>query len=404
MYHHPKPFYRPHRKRWYVQLDGKHVNLGPDEAEAWEKYHAIMAEREETPQPFAGQPKPPVDGGTFVVSVLDRFLEWLSKRVEEGTKAKRTYDWYFRYLQAFTTFETTEYKVNELTLDRLKPIHVYEWVDAQPGWKTGKRGAMTSVQRALSWWAKATGGTSPLAGLEKPQQGRREQLVSPEQYRELLDLVKDQEFRDLAELSWETGARPHELFTVEASYVDLAAARWIFPVKESKGKKIQRVVYLTDHALEITRRLVEQHPTGKLLQTSEGSPWCVSSVKCRFQRLRLALGRKRLQSVPELVPPKVKRLTKTERQDPLRWSEHRNHVLARRQEVNRLAWLKGDRYSLYSIRHSFCTFALSAGRLDAVTVAMLMGHRDTTMISRHYSHLAQRPEYMRDAARKAKGA
>ena len=42
------------------------------------------------------------------------------------------------------------------------------------------RGAMTSVQRALNWAARAgllkcVGGKSPLASLEKPQQGRREQ-------------------------------------------------------------------------------------------------------------------------------------------------------------------------------------------------------------------------------------
>lgn len=38
----PQPFFRPKKNRWYVQLDGKHVNLGPDEKAAWEKYHAVM--------------------------------------------------------------------------------------------------------------------------------------------------------------------------------------------------------------------------------------------------------------------------------------------------------------------------------------------------------------------------
>ena len=47
---------------------------------------------------------------------------------------------------------------------------------------------------------------------------------------------------------------------------------------------------------------------------------------------------------------------------------------------------------------------LQSGQLDAATVSVLMGHRDTTMISRHYSHLAQRLGHLRDAARKARGA
>ena len=74
-----------------------------------------------------------------------------------------------------------------------------------------------------------------------------------------------------------------------------------------------------------------------------------------------------------------------------------------RQLIHRLAWEHGTKYSLYAFRHAFCTEALENG-LDAVTVSVLMGHRDTTMIARHYSHVHQRHEHMRDAARKARGA
>jgi len=28
--HFPKPFFRPKKNRWFVQLDGKRLNLGPD--------------------------------------------------------------------------------------------------------------------------------------------------------------------------------------------------------------------------------------------------------------------------------------------------------------------------------------------------------------------------------------
>jgi len=39
-----------------------------------------------------------------------------------------------------------------------------------------------------------------------------------------------------------------------------------------------------------------------------------------------------------------------------------------------------------------------------VTVSVLMGHRDTTMISRVYSHLSQRHDHLREAANRARGA
>jgi integrase len=172
--------------------------------------------------------------GTHVVSILDAFLDWLRHRVSEGSKAQRTYDWYHKYLQSFANFRGADYEVAGLTVDQLGPLHIPQWVDSQPGWKTGKRGAITAVQRAFNWAARAgllksVGGRSPLASVEKPPQGRREQLVSEAEYADVLALVADQEFRDLLELAWETGCRPHELFTVQATYADLNTGRWVFP-------------------------------------------------------------------------------------------------------------------------------------------------------------------------------
>ena len=40
--------------------------------------------------------------------------------------------------------------------------------------------------------------------------------------------------------------------------------------------------------------------------------------------------------------------------------------------------------------------------IDAVTVSILAGHRDTTMISRHYSHLTERHDHLSSAAKKAR--
>ena len=88
----------------------------------------------------------------------------------------------------------------------------------------------------------------PLVAIEKPQQGRREKLVSEDEYSVVHGAVKDQEFRDLLELSWETGCRPRELFTEKASYVDLPTGRWVFPIRLSKGKKMvyqSRAYYFT---------------------------------------------------------------------------------------------------------------------------------------------------------------
>ena len=39
----PKPFYRKSRDTWYVQIDGRQINLGKDRETAFQRYHAIMA-------------------------------------------------------------------------------------------------------------------------------------------------------------------------------------------------------------------------------------------------------------------------------------------------------------------------------------------------------------------------
>ena len=90
------------------------MNLGPDRDEAFRRYHDLMARRRDAPKPATGD---------SVVSILDAFLDWCQKH-----RASRTYDWYRDYLQSFARSIP-----RDLPIERLKPTHVQQWVDAQPG-------------------------------------------------------------------------------------------------------------------------------------------------------------------------------------------------------------------------------------------------------------------------------
>jgi hypothetical protein len=208
---HPEPWFRDGRG-WYVQLDGRQVFLGehppgfPRPQKSDGRWNPPQPIRDALHRRMAGRGTAPnatvILDSAPVVAVLDAYLDWLLNRVREGSKAQRTFDWYRKYLDDFAHFATDSYRVQDLTVAQLEPIHVYQWVDSHAGWKTGKRGAITAVQRAFGWAAtagllKSLGSASPLRALEKPQQGRREQLVSEAEYREVLSLVRDQEFRDL---------------------------------------------------------------------------------------------------------------------------------------------------------------------------------------------------------------
>ena len=95
------------------------------------------------------------------------------------------------------------------------------------------------------------------------------------------------------------------------------------------------------------RDLPQRH--GTLFRNTDGAPWTTDAVNCAFIRVEKELGPK---------------------------------------------------YCLYHLRHSWLDRALRAG-VDALTCAILMGHRDPSTLSKVYQHLSQSPEYRREAARRA---
>lgn len=99
MAHFPKPFYRPSRGVWYVQIAGQQLNLGADKGAAFCEYDALMAQPTKVtnaapPTRATTQAK---ETDKLVVTVIDAFLDWCQKN-----RAPRTYDWYKDRAQSFT--------------------------------------------------------------------------------------------------------------------------------------------------------------------------------------------------------------------------------------------------------------------------------------------------------------
>jgi integrase len=351
----PRPWYRSERDEWRVRIRGVDYNLGPHpeghptprkQRGRWnapqpilDSFHTLLA----TP---AAPPIPAPPRCPSVGEVFDKFLEWCQQK-----KAPRTYEWYKGHIQDFCDAlkaRPQQLRPSRLPADQLRPFHVSEWVDGHATWGSNqKRGAIVAVTRPFNWAAKQGYlDASPVRGVEKPEAVKRASRLTPEHFAELIALVRDRPFRDLLEFSYEVGCRPQEARHVERRHVRLDLHRIEIPPEEAKGKRRWRVIYLSDKAEEIVRRLLADSPDGgKLFLNLHGNPWKVHAVNCRFGRLKAKLG---------------------------------------------------VRFAAYDLRHCFATRKLKEGR-DPITVATLLGHKDASMLCKHYEELSRDGEHLRDA-------
>ena len=73
---------------------------------------------------------------------------------------------------------------------------------------------------------------------------------------------------------------------------------------------------------------------------------------------------------------------------------------ARKRLTNKAALRLAPKYSLYALRHTWMNRQLTAG-VDGLTVAILAGHKDPSMLARHYQHLSLNPKHLLAQAQKA---
>jgi integrase len=338
----PKPFYRRFNDAWYVQVGKTQFLLAKgkaNETEAFRRYFEVMADR------AAGQVARSLPDPTVAV-VCDLFLDWCQRH-----NAPRTYQWYREYLQ-----DLCEH-CGAVRATELKPFHVTRWLDRHPSWKSSRRSAITAIKRAFNWAAEeGVIDSSPLKKLRKPQGSARTRILTAAERRQIFDFYPASDpFRDFLAALAETGARPGEIAVVASNHVDLDKGTWTLAehktAKRTKTPK-PRVIVLTPTMVTLTRRLLSQAPGGTpLFRNRKGRAWNRNSIRCRFRRIR--------------------------------------------EELN-----LGDDLVAYLYRHTFVTDALENG-VGIAQVAELIGHTTTDMVMRHYQHLNEKLDHLREQAIKA---
>lgn len=337
-----QPFFRNFDGWWYVWVrrDGKRklhkLTKGKSsEEQARLRYHAIMAVPE-----VISKPEPQPNPETLLVpKLLDDFLT----SIENGDP--KTFAWYKRFLSAFSKTVPT------LPVSALKPSHVTKWADSMKTWgPTTRRSAISAVQRAFNWaLEQEIISQSPIPKIKKPTAQRRETIIPPKQFDEILDIQAKQPITDLLNFLWLTGCRVQEACTMTIKNFD--GERIIFKTVESKGKRHRRVIFLTPESVAIVERRIGARKSGNIFLTTKGTPWRKDSINCLFRRIRSKVG-------------------------------------------------DSEGICAYSIRHSYATYALQRG-VDPITLSVLMGHSDASTLAKVYQHLAKNPAYLLEQAKKA---
>ncbi len=383
MAHFPKPFFKQARQLWYVEIDRKQVCLGPEKDEAFLKYHALMQARRR------GELSQAVAGSNPLFAVLaDAFLDWVKKE-----RAPDTFEWYRYRLQRFCA------KHPQLTANELRPFHVQQWVDSFPHLSRSSRRNYFRTVKACIRWSLAQGyiEKNPLLGLKIPAGDVREVTIPQADYLRLLEAITDRAFKDLVMFTWETGCRPQESLRIEVRHLDLARQRIVFPKAEAKGKRQPRIIYLTATALEIVERSLAAQPEGILFRQTNGKPWVPADAIRQFEMTQIRMGQRQYEQLGIPVPQELIDALAAKKK-PHRKSGAAISPKAFRSEVRQMAVKHhakkfAPHYSLYALRHAWATRALESG-VDALTVAILMGHSDPSTLAKVYQHLSHNPEHM----------
>lgn len=340
-----RPFYWKARGGWYVKTARRQNHyLGATE-EAAQTAWAEMVAADRI-----------VGGDALVAALAEAFLADYQR-----TAKPATYQWRARYIADFCKAHGLD-RVAEL-----RPFHVTKWLDGHAEWNPDSRRAAIGAVKRLFNWAKEQGLVlyNPFDAVKKPKGGRRQKLVTAAEHESLGGwqskarggrrgsyAKRDGAFRAVLVALRHAGVRSGTIAAVRVEHVAADASCWVVPEHKTVDK-IERpiVVYLSPCLQALTRALIVGRTSGPLFRNSRGEAWSANAIRCRMRRLRAALGI----------------------------------------EAGTVA---------YSYRHSYITGAILAGN-DVATVAELVGHKDCTMIAKHYGHLAGAKDHLKRAAARA---
>jgi integrase len=260
-------------------------------------------------------------------------------------------------------------------------LHEREWVKG--GKKEGQKslrvkgvGPVTcnhflrAAKTLFNWAAHPKRGlipSNPWADIKYLNEKPRERLITPEEFRHLLDQAGDDDFRDTLFFMRHTAARPGEVRAVEWSMVEWENHRVNLDRRKVKTRR-PRTLTLVEEVEDMLRRRLERlrqqggTPSGRIFLNADGGEWEPNAFSQRFRRLRNRCVRLGLIEAEK----------------------------------------NGEKLVLYSHRHTRGVEMIRDEGLDISIASKEMGHANITTTVRHYLHLTDQD--VNDAVRRARQA
>jgi integrase len=333
-----EPYFNSRRNGWYLRTGKTEVFLGKSEEVAWKEYRKLLAYSTSSGEEAT------VSG--VLLAYLDELRPTVSteRYVKVARYVRQFIAWIgdFREASALSRSDILRW-LNENKASADKPPRYWS--------VAAKRDAGQLVRSALRW-AMNEGMISknPAANMRLEQPAPRTTTIDYETHKRLvLDAMSSNKSRSFALylIASRCGARPQQIREVSKANIFHNGQAWVFTKHKTKGKTGKPLVVPLSPCLQTLSRILAEKREGNLFLNDRGVPWRKDAIALRLRRMREKLGIKGLVA--------------------------------------------------YSYRHTFATDALLSGTPIA-TVAAMLGHTDTKMVSQVYGHLDQHTWHLIQAA------
>jgi len=323
---------------YYATIDGKQNRLAMGYEEALELFYKLRGEKK-------GKKKT----GRIATTLDEARNAFLIHAAQ--TKAEKTIENQTAYLESFCASAGPGRRVHDI-----QPGELDEWAMSQGWGPSTQSSAKRTVMACMNFaYKRKMIVESPFWGIDRGRFQRKERILTAGEKQKIHGTIKGNLADFLHFLEW-TGCRPFS----EAGGLTASMVKWdeeCIPLEKHKNQKKgkRRTIYLAPQALALLRRLAAEYPEGPLFRTK-----------------------------PTALYPAGKEWTRQAATKAMRRIEGRTKI---------------PRLSVYAWRHTYITDCL-ARNMSPTIVAELVGSSVRT-IHRYYSHVDQKKDALREAARKA---